>query len=65
MKRIKYPFPRTDITVKLSEEAWGLVHEACEELGVTVQDLTLFSILMFVDRSRVCIDWSVISDVLK
>lgn len=65
MRRIKYPFPRTDITVKLSEEAWCLVHNSCADLGVTVQDLTLFAILMVVDNSRVSIDWEVISDVLK
>lgn len=62
---IKYPYPRTGVTVKLSEDAWNVLHDTCEEIGVTVQDLTLTALLMFIDATRICRDWAEVSDALK
>ena len=64
-RSIKYPYPRTGVTVKLSEDAWNILHDACEEIGVTVQDLSLSAILQFIDRSKMCRDWAEVSDALK
>ena len=58
MSNIKYPYPRADLTIRVSKDLLDLVHEACHELNLTVQDISIMSLLEFLDPScSICPDW--------
>ena len=62
---MKYPYPRADLTIRVSDELLQLVHDMSQDLDVSVQDVGVFSLLMILDSSGVgCPDWSTIAETL-
>lgn len=61
MSNIKYPYPRADLTIRVSEGLLDLIHEACGDLKLTVQDLSIYCLLQMLDPSeKICPDWRVL-----
>ena len=61
MANIKYPYPRADLTIRVSENLLDLLHEACSELRMSVQDLSAYCLLQMLDPSeKICPDWRVL-----
>lgn len=63
MSNIKYPYPRADLTIRVSEQLLELIHEACFELNITVQDLSIVALLELLDPTyTICPDWQPLPD---
>lgn len=65
MLKIKYPYPRTDMTVRCSADLLKLVHEMAFSLGCSVQDVAIVCILDKLDASQSLPDWIPLPDNLK
>lgn len=62
---MKYPYPRSDLTVRVSAELLENVHEMGYDLHVTVQDICTVAILMLCDNGHICPDWETIDKKLS
>lgn len=62
---MKYPYPRSDLTVRISAELLDNVHEMGYDLRVTVQDICTAAILMVCDNGHMCPDWETIDKKLS
>lgn len=65
MSNIKYPYPRADLTIRVSKQLLDLVHEACYELGITVQDISIIALLQLLDPTcSMCPDWEPLPEAM-
>lgn len=63
--KIKYPYARSDISVRCSAELLKIVHEAAEALNCTVQDIAIVCILDKLDITQTLPDWNPLPSNLK
>ena len=65
-KQLKYLYPRTDLTVRVSSELYKIIHDCCNELSVSVQDVIACALLTSLDSAAVnCPDWKSLPDCLR
>lgn len=62
---MKYPYPRVDMTTRISADLLKLIKEAALSMNCTIQDLTTYCILTFCDPGESCPDWEKLSITLK
>ena len=61
----KYTYPRVELTVRMSIDAWDLLNELCSELRVSKNDAILYAILSRIDPSKIAMeDWNNLSPAL-
>lgn len=64
--KAKYPYPRIDMTIRVSEELHGLLAESANDLKCNLQDVVLSCILNMIDPSQnLCPDWELLADELR
>lgn len=56
-KNIKYPYPRTDLTVRVSENLHDLMREIAYDMHMSLQDIGALAILQYCDPSGCQPDW--------
>lgn len=61
---MKYPYPRTDLTVRVSTDLHKQLRHMATDLEVTLQDVAIFALLQTCDAGTSCEDWSALPDIL-
>ena len=65
-KKMRYNYPRADVTIRVSGELLNLLHEIKTDLNVTMQDDATMALLMATDPSAaICPDWWILPTVLR
>lgn len=62
---MKYNYPRSDISIRISGTLLDLISEASYDLHTSKQDIALYALLWAWDAAQQCPDWETIPDVLK
>ena len=63
--KVKYPYARSDISVRCSVELLKLVHEMANALDCSVQDCAIVCILDKLDPSQSLPDWNPLPTNIK
>lgn len=66
MKKIKryFDYQRNEMTYRSSTDLNKITAECAFDLGVTKTDIITYALLMLLDTTGVCPDWSTLPDVL-
>lgn len=62
---MKYSYPRTDISVRVSADLHKQIRHMATDLGITLQDLATFAMLQTCDAGVSCEDWDALPAALK
>lgn len=62
---MKYPYPRTDISVRVSVDLHKQLRHMATDLGITLQDVAAFALLQTCDAGVSCEDWNALPAALK
>lgn len=62
---MKYPYPRVDITGRISGELLDIIHEAGFRGHYSLTDAITWALLVAFDRDGSCPDWDTISPTLS
>lgn len=62
---MKYPYPRTDITIRISADLHKQARHMAIDLGTTLQDVAAFALLNACDPGKSCVDWKALPTSLK
>lgn len=62
---MKYSYPRTDISVRVSADLHKQLRYMATDLGITLQDVSVFALLQTCDAGVSCDDWNTLPAVLK
>lgn len=54
---MKYPYPRTDLTVRISSDLHKQARHMAIDLNATLQDVATYAILSACDAGHSCKDW--------
>lgn len=65
MNQIKYTYPRTDLTIRISADLHKQARLMAVDLGTTLQDIAAFALLRACDAGKSCEDWKALPDCLK
>ncbi len=65
MKRYTRGYPVNHVNIRISNELYNLLHEACVEMGVTIQSAVTAFVLNALDSSKQCEDWKYIPEELQ
>lgn len=62
---MKYPYPRTDLTVRVSTDLHKQLRHMAVDLETTIQNVAAFALLQTCDAGESCQDWDALPDTLK
>lgn len=62
---MKYAYPRTDLTVRVSTDLHKQLRHMAADLETTLQDVAAFALLSTCDAGKSCEDWDVLPETLK
>lgn len=66
MANIKYPYPRADVTIRVSETLLDLMHDVTHEIGITMQDWCTAAFLFYCDpTATLCPDWKTLDAKIR
>lgn len=59
---MKYPYPRIDQTIRISDQLHHEIKTMAHDLDVTIQDICCYCLLMVLDpTAMICPDWEKIN----
>lgn len=64
MKRYSRGYAVNHVNIRISNELYGMLHDACNEMGVTIQSAVTSLVLNALDPEEMCPDWACIPEVL-
>ena len=61
MAKLKYKYPRIDMTARISADLYGILDEMSYNLKVTKNDLIISALLLCYDTAKQCPDNEIIN----